>query len=252
MARIQKTAAVIIIGNEILSGRTQDTNLTYIGQRLDKLGVQLLEATVIPDDASIIADRVIKYSKYFDYVFTTGGIGPTHDDITSASVAHALNKKLIRDPEAVALMDEYYEPGQLTDARLKMADVPEGAILINNPVSAAPGYQIDNVFVLAGVPDIMRAMFDNLADRLVQGPPTLSASISTNLGESRLANGLEEVQLKCKGVSIGSYPYFKNGKLGVNLVLRSTDKELLISTMHQVESLIIDLEGKVIDKNTVD
>ena len=247
MTELNRTAAVLIIGNEILSGRTQDSNLNFIGQRLEKLGIILSEARVIPDDTNTIANVVKLYSDSFDYVFTTGGIGPTHDDITTASVAKAFNQKLIRHPDAVSMMDDYYEPGQLTDARLKMADVPENAILIKNPVSGAPGYQIENVFVLAGVPNIMQAMFDELEERLISGPPILSASVSTNLGESQLSVGLEAIQLECITVSIGSYPYFKAGKLGVNIVLRSIDKTELIEILEQVELLIKKLKGKVFD-----
>lgn len=252
MSDQQKTAAVIVIGNEILSGRTQDTNLSFIGQRLDKLGIILSEARVIPDNTNIIVQVVKSYSKIFDYVFTTGGIGPTHDDITTASVAKAFDKKLIRDPDAVAMMDNYYEPGKLTDARLKMADVPEGAILVNNCVSGAPGYQIENVFVLAGVPNIMRAMFDELESRLISGPPVLSASISTNLGESQMSAELADIQSRCKTVSIGSYPYFKNGKLGVNIVLRSIDTTELADIQDQVAKMIVVLGGKVLDSTVPD
>ncbi len=157
------TACAIIIGDEVLSGRTQDANLSYLGRRCDELGIRLKEARVISDDEATIVETVNHYRACFDYVFTTGGIGPTHDDITSASVALAFGKKIVRHPEAVAVMDKYYDRGQLTEARLKMADVPEDAFLIDNPVSAAPGFQMENVFVLPGVPVIMQAMFEGMS-----------------------------------------------------------------------------------------
>ncbi|HIF50102.1 MAG TPA: competence/damage-inducible protein A, partial [Thiotrichaceae bacterium] len=224
----QKTAGVIIIGNEILSGRTQDLNVSYIGKNLEKLGIVLTEVIVIPDIEETIIDKVKAYSENYDYVFTTGGIGPTHDDITTASIAKAFEVKLLRNPEAVACMERYYDPGTMTEARLKMADIPEGASLIENSVSGAPAFQINNVFVLAGVPDIMRAMFDALINRLIGGPPILTTSVCTNLTESKLAEGMTKIQNECEEVSLGSYPYFKRGKLGVNIVLRSIDKALLL------------------------
>ena len=247
MYKDTKTAGVIIIGNEILSGRTQDSNLAYIAARLNKLGICLLEARVIPDIEDTIIDTVRTFSNAYDYVFTTGGIGPTHDDITTECVAKAFANKLIRHPDAVDAMERYYEAGELTEARLKMADVPEQASLILNPVSAAPGYQLNNVFVLAGVPNIMQAMFDSLQDRLAGGAPILSASVSTNLGESKMSVGLAEIQQQSDTVSIGSYPYFKKGRLGVNIVLRSTDNTELKNVFNQVKHLIGEIGGRVLD-----
>lgn len=243
-----KTAAIIIIGNEILSGRTQDQNISYIGKELEKLGIVLNEVIIIPDVEQTIINKVKHYSDNYDYVFTTGGIGPTHDDITTASIAKAFNVKLLRNPEAVSIMERYYEPGTLTEARLKMADIPEGASLIDNPVSGAPAYQLNNVFVLAGVPSIMQAMFNSLMDRLTSGPPILTASVCTNLTESKLAKGMADIQNRCKEVNIGSYPYFKRGKLGVNIVLRSTDAALLHKQTELIEELIISIKGKVLEK----
>ncbi len=242
-----KTAGVVVIGNEILSGRTQDSNLAFIGRRLSAIGIILREARVIPDIEHTIVGTVTQFANDYDYVFTTGGIGPTHDDITTACIAKAFNRNVIRHPEAVQVMDNYYEPGQLTEARLKMADIPEGAVLVANPVSAAPGYQLENVFVLAGVPDIMQAMFHSLEDRLTGGPPIMSASVSTNLGESRMAAGLGKIQAECAAVDIGSYPYFKKGQLGVNVVLRSTDKKELLLRQQQVQELVESLNGKLLE-----
>jgi molybdenum cofactor synthesis domain-containing protein len=244
-----KKAAIIIIGNEILSGRTQDQNISYIAKELEKLGIVLDEIVIIPDDEQTIIDKIKHYSESYDYVFTTGGIGPTHDDITTASIAKAFNVELLRNPEAVSIMERYYDPGTLTEARLKMADIPEGASLIDNPVSGAPAFQINNVFVLAGVPNIMQAMFDSLVERLVSGPPILTSSVCTNLTESKLAEGMTNIQNECEAVSIGSYPYFKRGKLGVNIVLRSTEKELLLKQTNLIEALIKEIQGKVLEKN---
>ena len=247
-----KTAGVIIIGNEILSGRTQDLNVSYIGNKLGDLGIVLAEVIVIPDVEETIIERVRSYADNFDYVFTTGGIGPTHDDITTASIAKAFSVKLIRHPDAVATMEDYYEPGTLTEARLKMADIPEGATLIDNPVSGAPGIQIENVFIMAGVPEIMQAMLDGLTDRLIGGPPILTASVSTNLTESKLAEGMSKIQDKCTEVSIGSYPYFKRGKLGVNIVLRSIDKTLLLKQLALITTLVEETKGIILETITPD
>lgn len=242
-----KTAGVLVIGNEILSGRTQDMNIAYIGKRLENLGIVLSEVTVIPDDEQTIIDKVVAYSQQYDYVFTTGGIGPTHDDITTASIAKAFGVAVKRHPEAVACMERYYESGTISEPRLKMADIPEGATLIDNPVSGAPGIQIKNVFVMAGVPKIMQAMLDGLVNSLVGGPPILTASVSTNLTESKLAAGMSQIQDECTEVSIGSYPYFKKGKLGVNIVLRSVDKTLLTKQLASIKKLIEQTEGKILE-----
>ncbi len=241
------SAAVIIIGNEILSGRTQDANMPFLGKRLAELGINLLEATVIPDDEQTIINTVNRYRNNFTYVFTTGGIGPTHDDITSASVAKAFNVILEIHPEALRYLENYYEPGTINDARLKMAYVPAGAILIRNPISAAPGFQIENVFVLPGVPEIMQSMFDGMTDRLTGGPPLLTRTISTNLRESTLASGLGIIQEQYSDVAIGSYPYFKMGKLGVNLVMRSINTSNLDIVFEQIKNLVVKLGGVILD-----
>lgn len=246
------TASVIIIGNEILSGRTQDLNISYIGKNLEKLGIVLEEVIVIPDIEETIINKVRAYSDKYDCVFTTGGIGPTHDDITTASIAKAFDTKLLRNPDAVACMESYYDPGTMTEARLKMADIPEGASLIDNPVSGAPAFQIKNVFVLAGVPSIMQAMFDALTERLIGGPPILTASVCTNLTESKIAEGMTKIQNDCAEVSIGSYPYFKRGKLGVNIVLRTIDKAMLLEQTQLIEVLINEMGGKVLETNLPD
>ncbi len=252
MHKDSKTAGVIIIGNEILSGRTQDLNISYIGKNLEKLGIVLAEVIVIPDVEETIIDKVRAYSEKYDYVFTSGGIGPTHDDITTASIAKAFDVKLLRNSDAVACMERHYEPSTLSEARLKMADIPEGAALIENLVSGAPGIHINNVFVLAGVPKILQAMFDSLIDRLIGGPPILTASVCTNLTESKLAEGMTEIQNEYEEVGIGSYPYFKRGKLGVNIVLRSVDKALLLKQTNLIEALINELGGNILETKVPD
>ena len=244
----QITACLIIIGNEILSGRTQDANLAIVGKKCDALGIRLTETRVIPDDEANIIATVNACRADFTYVFTTGGIGPTHDDITAAAIASTFDVELERNSEAVAVMDRYYEPGRLTNARLKMADIPAGARLIDNPVSGAPGFQLENVFVLPGVPAIMDAMFEGLVDRLVGGDPILTENVTTNLVENVIANDLGALQERYPDVSMGSYPYFKKGKLGVNLVLRTTDAARMEAAANELKTAIIRLNGKVLNQ----
>ena len=243
----QVTACLVIIGNEILSGRTQDANLAIIGKRCDALGIRLTEARIIPDVEANIIKTVNTCRAEFSYVFTTGGIGPTHDDITSAAVARAFNVELVRNSEAVKALDRYYEPGQLTEARLKMADIPAGAGLIDNPVSGAPGFQLENVFVLPGVPLILEAMFEGLTDRLVGGDPILTENVATNLAESVIAGDLGALQQKYPDVGMGSYPYFRKGKLGVNLVMRATDKARIINSVEELKKIVINLKGEILN-----
>lgn len=237
---------MLIIGNEILSGRTQDANLAFLGRRCDELGLLLREARVIPDEADVIIAQVNDCRARYDYVFTTGGIGPTHDDITSSTVARAFGVPLERNPEAQAALERYYEPGRLNAARLRMADIPAGARLIDNPVSGAPGFQLENVFVLPGVPAIMQAMFDGMADRLTGGAPILTESVVTDLLEGTLAADLGAIQQRFAEVSIGSYPFFRRGNLGVNLVLRATDADRLHAAATEVRAMIHALGGSVL------
>lgn len=241
------TACAVIIGNEILSGRTQDQNISYMGKRCDELGIRLTECRIIADVQEAIVSTVNECRSKFNYVFTTGGIGPTHDDITAAAVAALFGLEIERNAGAVAAMQKYYTPDSLTEARLKMADIPTGATLIDNPVSGAPGFQIENVFVLPGVPMIMQAMFDGITDRLTGGDPVLTANVVTGLTEGVLAEGLEAVQNDYPEVAIGSYPFFRLGKLGVNLVLRSTRPGMLAAATQAVKSLITSLAGEIIE-----
>jgi molybdenum cofactor synthesis domain-containing protein len=241
------TAGVIIIGNEVLSGRTQDTNLAYMGKQLDALGISIMEARVIPDVEQTIIDTVNHFRETYTYVFTTGGIGPTHDDITSAAIAKTFNVNLEKNPEAVSLLEKYFEPGGINEARMKMAHIPEGAKLIDNPLSHAPGFQLENVFVMAGVPSIMQLMFDGITDRLVGGDPIITVNVATNIGEGVFAADLEKLQDEYPDISIGSYPYFRKGKLGVNLVMRSTNIDRLGELKEKLTTTLTLLGGKILD-----
>jgi molybdenum cofactor synthesis domain-containing protein len=235
------TAALLLIGNEILSGRTHDKNLPYIAEKLNAHGVRLREVRVIPDQRDVIIATLNACRKTYDYVLTTGGIGPTHDDITAACVAEAFGVALLRDPEAVARLERHYNPGDLNAARLKMADVPQGATLIDNPVSAAPGFRVDNVFVMAGVPRIMQAMLDCVLPQLAGGAPVLSRTVSCLLPEGEIAAALTAVQNQFSDVEIGSYPYFQNGAFGVSLVARTPDAARLEAVATALETMIATL-----------
>ncbi len=241
------TAAAIIIGDEILSGRTRDKNLGYLGEWLGDLGIRLVEARVIPDDAEVIAETVNACRANFDYVFTTGGIGPTHDDITSGSVAMAFGVPLVVDEDARALLGDHYGPGGLNEARLRMARVPEGAELIDNPISKAPGFRIENVFVMAGIPVVMRAMLESLRHELVGGAPLLSCSVAAPLPESLIAGPLGEIQDGNPDVQIGSYPFFRNNQAGANLVMRATDPARLEAVAAAVRAMITALGAEPVD-----
>jgi molybdenum cofactor synthesis domain-containing protein len=241
------TAAVLLIGNEILSGRTRDANLNYIAIGLTAIGVRLREARVVPDVPEAIIAAVNELRARFDYVFTTGGIGPTHDDITAECIARAFGVKLIKDPRAVRLLTNHYGEANLTEARLRMAHVPEGATLIDNPVSTAPGFQIGNVYVLAGVPAICRAMFDGLKGRLRTGDKVLSVTISGHVGEGVIAKGLGELQERYPVLEIGSYPFFRQGRFGASFVLRGTDEAALKPAAEELRTLIRSLGAEPIE-----
>mgnify|MGYP001460381200 FL=1 len=217
------TAGIIVIGDEILSGRTQDSNSNFIAKNLLKEGIKLEEVVVIKDDKKTIIDRVINYSQKYSYVFTTGGIGPTHDDITSESISEAFNLEYEVNKEAFNILDNYYPKGEFNESRQRMAMMPNGSELILNPMTAAPGFNIKNVYVLPGVPEIMQIMFLELIKKLKKGKPKLVITINTNLYESKIAFFLKDIQNKYKDSSIGSYPYFnlaaKTG--GVNIVVSS-------------------------------
>jgi molybdenum cofactor synthesis domain-containing protein len=238
------TACVLIIGNEILSGRTQDENLAFLARGLNEVGIRVREARVIADDPAAIAAAVNEARRRFDHVFTTGGIGPTHDDITAQCVADAFGVKLVLHPDAKRLLEAHYPAGHLNEARLRMAMVPEGAVLLPNPISQAPGFQIENVFVLPGVPSIMQGIFGQLQHRLKGGDKLLSRSVSCRLGEGVLAQDLGRLQGRWPDLEIGSYPYFRRGDFGVTLVLRGTDRDRLAAATEELRMLIRSLGGE--------
>ena len=224
------TAALIVIGDEILSGRTHDKNIAQIAGWLQVQGIRLMEVRVVPDIGVRIADAVNALRNTHDYLFTTGGIGPTHDDITVDAVAAALGLKVVVHPEARRILEEYYATrGGITDARLRMARVPEGAELIPNRMSGAPGIRIGNVFLMAGVPHICAQMLDALTGTLEGGAPLRTETIGCWVPESEVADILREIEKAHAQCSIGSYPFFKDGRVGANFVIRSTDPDELAS-----------------------
>jgi molybdenum cofactor synthesis domain-containing protein len=244
------TAAILVIGNEILSGRTKDANLHYLATGLTAIGIRLMEARVVPDIAARIIEAVNALRAAYDYVFTTGGIGPTHDDITSETVAEAFGVKLIKHPKAVELLTQHYGEANLTEARLRMAHVPEGASLIDNPVSTAPGFRIGNVYVLAGVPAICQAMFDGLKGGLSRGDPVHSKTVSAHVGEGVIARDLGALQQRYLGLDIGSYPFFRQGKFGASFVIRGTDEEQIGRAAAELRSIIRALNAEPIEGET--
>jgi len=221
---IQVNAAIIIIGNEILSGRTQDVNSSTIALWLNSLGVKVQEVRVIPDVEDVIVQTINEVRKKNNYVFTTGGIGPTHDDITAKSISKAFNVKYEVNKEAYKILENYYKQGEFNEGRQKMAWTPSQAKLISNPSSGAPGFIIGNVYCLPGVPSILKSMLGGLNNLISGGKPILSHTINLRTVESEIAKSLTLVQDSNKDVEIGSYPFFKAGKLGVAIVIRSDEQ----------------------------
>ena len=242
----QPTAAMIVIGDEILSGRTADKNINWLAGVLNERGIKLAEARIIGDDEDLIITTVRALSSSHDMVFTSGGIGPTHDDITTPAVAKAFDLPVVRDPEADRRLIEHYQDTDLdyNAARQKMADVPEGAALIDNPVSAAPGYRIRNVHVLPGVPSIMRAMVENMGDMLPGGVKAHRLTVQTDLGEGTLAAGLAEIEAAHPGATIGSYPWFKPGIYGTALVVTALDEGLVRRVAEALVGLVNQMGGE--------
>ncbi len=238
----EPTACVLIIGNEILSGKTQDTNLQFLGFELAKLGIRLAEGRVVRDEPAAIVRHLNEARREFTYVFTTGGIGPTHDDITAECVALAFGVPLELNADAVERLQRGGRP--LNEARLKMARIPRGAELVDNSVSNAPGFKIENVFVLAGIPSIARAMFASAVPLLVRGSPILSASVDAYLREGDFAEALERIQQRHPAVEIGSYPFNRDGRLGATLVARGTDRALLAKVADEIAAAIEALGGE--------
>ena len=227
------TAALVIIGDEILSGRTQDANLAYLAKWLGVQGIRLREVRVVPDDMDAIAEAVNALRVAHDYLFTTGGIGPTHDDITVDAIAAALGRAVIVHPDAQAILADHYGD-QLTEARLRMARTPEGASLIENPRTKAPGIRVENIFIMAGVPMITQGMLAALDGQLEGGAPVLSRTVAAWTQESRAADVLKRAEKDNPGVQIGSYPFWREGRTGANFVIRSTDPAQLAAVAEKL------------------
>ena len=241
-------AAILIIGNEILSGRTQDTNTSTLANWLNSIGVKVNEVRVVPDVEKKIIDTLNILREENNYVFTTGGIGPTHDDITAQSVAKAFGLKYEIHKEAFKILEAYYKPGEFNEGRQKMVWMPENAELILNPTSGAPGFSVNNVFCLPGVPSILKSMLGGLKNRIVGGKPILSHTISLRTIESEIASSLTKVQDSNNEVEIGSYPFFHAGKLGVSIVLRSEDQSKIDLCYSQILEFIKEKNIEIVDR----
>ena len=240
------TAALVVIGNEILSGRTKDANVAYLARQLTALGIQLSEVRMVRDEERAIIAAVNTLRAAHDYVFTTGGIGPTHDDITCEAIARAFNRPYRVNPEAKRILEEFYEGTgrELNEARMRMAYTPEGAVLIDNPVSRAPGFRVENVNVLAGIPAVMRAMFESVAPTLRCGRAVKSREVAVLLGEGDVAARLEALQARYPALEIGSYPFVRAGAFGTTLVLRGTDEDEIARAGDELCVILRDLGGE--------
>ena len=233
------TAAVLVIGDEILSGRTKDRNTGYIAEYLTNIGIELREARVVPDVEEEIVAALNALRSRYTYVFTTGGIGPTHDDITADAIAKAFGVPIDEDPRALAMMMERYQPGDLTAARRRMARIPAGADLIENPISKAPGFRIGNVIVMAGVPNIMQAMFDSAAKQLETGVKIIAETIEAGgIPEGRYGDALGAIAAAHPGVSIGSYPSFADGRFRNQIVVRAKDAAKIAAAREAIVAML--------------
>jgi len=248
MQKTKFNAAILIIGNEILSGRTQDTNTSTIAQWLNSIGVKVNEVRVIPDIESTIIETVNHLRKVNNYVFTTGGIGPTHDDITAQSISKAFNLNYEIHKKAFKILEAYYKPGEFNEGRQKMVWMPENANLILNPTSGAPGFYVENVFCLPGVPSILKSMLGGLKNEIVGGDPILSQTISLRTVESEIANSLTKVQDKNQDVEIGSYPFFQAGKLGVSIVIRSEIQSNIDRCSEQILNFVNEMKIEIVER----
>lgn len=237
-AQEQVTAGFLVIGDEILSGRTKDKNIGFLADYLTAIGIDLAEVRIVPDIRERIVEAVNELRARYTYVFTSGGIGPTHDDITADSIAAAFGVGIDVDPRARAILEAHYPPGQLTPARLRMARIPDGADLIDNPVSKAPGFRIGNVHVMAGVPSIMQAMVDAVAPALKTGAKMLSRTVDADLPESRLAERLAEIQQEFPETLIGSYPRTTDGRFTTQVVIRCRNEDSLERATRTVEEAV--------------
>ena len=241
-------AAILIIGNEILSGRTQDTNTSTIAVWLNSIGVRVEEVRVIPDVEKTIIETLNFLRSTYDYIFTSGGIGPTHDDITAQSVSKAFGLKYEIHKEALKILETYYKPGEFNDGRQKMVWMPENANLILNPTSGAPGFNVENVFCLPGVPSILKSMLGGLTNTIVGGEPIKSQTISLRTVESEIAESLTKVQNDNQDVEIGSYPFFQAGKLGVSIVIRSEDQNKIDDCNSQILKFVNAKKIEVVER----
>ena len=241
-------AAILIIGNEILSGRTQDTNTSTLAIWLNSIGVKVNEVRIVPDIEEKIIITLNILRKENDYVFTTGGIGPTHDDITAQSVSKAFKIKYEIHKEAYKILEKYYKQGEFNEGRQRMVWMPENAELILNPTSGAPGFSVGNVFCLPGVPSILRSMLGGLKNKIIGGQPILSYTISLKTVESEIADSLTKVQNRNKDVEIGSYPFFHAGKLGVSIVLRSENQSKIDDCNSQILEFVNKKKIEIVDR----
>ena len=247
-ANTKTQAAIIVIGNEILSGRTQDVNVAFLSKWLNDLGVRVSEVRIIEDEEETIVSCINEVKNKFKYVFTTGGIGPTHDDITSKSISKAFKLKYDFHKEAYDILEKYYKPGEFNEGRKKMAKIPDQAVLIYNPSSGAPGFIIENVFCLPGVPSILKSMVEGLKNKIIGGKKILSKTISVNTVESEIAKSLEDIQNEFKNIEIGSYPFFRLGKIGVSIVMRSTEKNQIDDCSKKIISFIQKKKIQIIER----
>ena len=246
MPQATVTAALVVIGNEILSGRTRDVNVAYLARQLTAMGINLAEVRMVRDEERAIIAAVNTLRAAHDYVFTTGGIGPTHDDITCEAVARAFNLPYRVNPEAKRILEAFYEGTgrELNEARMRMAHTPEGASLIDNPVSGAPGFRVENVHVLAGIPAVMRGMFESVAPTLEGGRTVKSREVAVLLGEGDVAARLEALQERYPALEIGSYPFVRDGAFGTTLVLRGTDEDEIARAAGELYAALRDLGGE--------
>lgn len=244
---ISVTAGLVVIGDEILSGRTQDQNIAYLARWLNEEGVFLKEVRVVSDDTGAIIEAVNVLRQRWDYCFTTGGLGPTHDDITVDAVAEAFEVDVVYDDEVLKMLADYYGAGSLTDARKRMARVPRGSGLVQNPMSGAPGFRKENVFLLAGIPGVMRGMLEGLRGELAGAEPMQSDAVTVFSGESEMSDSLGAIQDSHPAVSIGSYPFYWDGRFGATLVVRSTDAEQIPPVLEAIRRAAEAIDAEWVD-----
>ena len=248
--QLSENASVLIIGNEILSGRTIDKNFNFIASKLNEHGISISESRTVSDNEQEIINAINELRKKYNYVFTTGGIGPTHDDVTAESISKAFNVELEINEEAYKILEDYYKElgSEFNDVRQRMARIPKGASLIKNDISAAPGFNIENVFSLPGVPSILKSMLGGLKNKIVGGAPIISHTINLRTVESEIAKSLTQVQNNNQDVEIGSYPFFRAGKLGVSIVVRSTDKDKIDTCNNEILKFVEEQKIQIVNE----